>query len=131
MPAVSREVKHTALIRRRRRSVTSTADMNKYERAVTTLESGQDFTMKVFGNSMRPMIDSGSDLTFRKTDDYEVGDVVLSKVRGKFIDAHKITKVGADGRFMISNNKGRDNGWASRVYGRVIRINGRPFGRPV
>lgn len=103
--------------------------MTKYERAVADLDAGRDHTMKVFGNSMQPKIESGSELTFRKTDDYEVGDVVLSKVKGRWIDAHQITKVDAQGRFMISNNKGWDNGWASKVFGRVISVNGKPFGR--
>lgn len=103
--------------------------MSKYERAVEALSAGRDHTMKVFGNSMQPMIESGSELTFRKTDDYQIGDVVLSKVKGRWIDAHKITKVDAAGRYMISNNKGWDNGWTTKIYGRVIQVNGNPFGR--
>lgn len=107
------------------------AQMNKYERTVAALEGGQDHTMKVFGQSMMPIIKSGSALTFRKTDDYQVGDVVLSKVKGRWIDAHKITKIDADGRYLISNNKGFDNGWTKKVFGRVIAVNDEPFGRPV
>jgi len=59
----------------------------RYQRAVDQLSAGHDHTMKVFGNSMQPIIESGSKLTFRKTDDYQVGDVVLSKVKGRWIDA--------------------------------------------
>jgi SOS-response transcriptional repressor LexA len=103
--------------------------MNKYRRTVAALERGEDHTMKVFGQSMLPMIRSGSALTFRKTDDYQIGDVVLSKVKGRWIDAHKITKIDAEGRFLISNNKGWDNGWTRKVFGRVIAVNGEPFGR--
>lgn len=103
--------------------------MDKYERVLAALSRGEDTSMKVFGQSMMPLIKSGSVLTFRRTDDYEVGDVVISRVKGHIIDAHKITKVGSDGRFMISNNKGYDNGWASKIYGRVIAVNGEPFGR--
>jgi len=105
--------------------------MNKYERAVAYLEEGLEFSMKVFGSSMLPIIKSGSKLTFRKTNDYRVGDVVLSKVKGRWIDAHQITKIDADGRFLISNNKGWDNGWTKKVFGRVIAVNGEPFGREV
>ena len=105
--------------------------MNKYERAIKTLNEGDEHTMKVFGQSMKPIIESGSSLTFRKTDDYQVGDVVLSRVRGRLIDAHKITKVDAEGRFMIANNRGRENGWTKNVFGRVIAVNGSPFGRKV
>jgi len=102
---------------------------DRYERVLRLLERGENATMKVFGRSMIPLIASGSKLTFRKTDDYEVGDVVLSRVRGRFIDAHKIIKIDAQGRCMIANNKGRENGWASQIYGRVIAVNGEPFGR--
>lgn len=80
---------------------------------------------------MVPLIYTKSKLTFRATDDYQVGDVVFCKVKGRFIWAHKITKHGADGRFMISNNKGYDNGWTTQVYGRVIAVNGASFGRLV
>jgi SOS-response transcriptional repressor LexA len=103
--------------------------MNKYERTVEALDLGKDHTMKVFGQSMTPIIESGSALTFRKTDDYQVGDVVISKVKGRFIDAHKITKIDSEGRYLISNNKGWDNGWTRKVFGRVIAVNGEPFGR--
>lgn len=102
-----------------------------YDRATESLDAGRDVTLTITGNSMQPMIESKSALTFRKTDDYQVGDVVMSKVKGRIIPAHKITKIDSDGRFMISNNKGYDNGWASRVFGRVISINGQPFGRTV
>lgn len=87
--------------------------------------------MKVFGRSMLPLIKSGAVLTFRRTDDYVVGDVVLSRVRGNLIDAHKITKIDETGRCMIANNRGRENGWASQIYGRVVANDGEPFGRPL
>lgn len=103
--------------------------MNKYHRVIAELSQGKDSTMQAFGNSMRPLIDSGSELTFRATNDYQVGDVVFTKIRGRFIDAHKITKIGSDGRFMIANNKGHENGWTSMIYGRVVAVNKRPFGR--
>lgn len=103
---------------------------NKYERVIKALEKGEEPSMKVFGQSMRPKIESGSLLTFAKTNDYQIGDVVFAKVSGIYIDAHLITKVGSDGRFMIANNHGHENGWASHIYGRVIAVNKKPFGRP-
>jgi hypothetical protein len=102
---------------------------DRYQRAIDALTAGRDHTMQVSGNSMVPIIYSKSSLTFSPTEDYQVGDVVFCKVEGRLIDAHKITKRAADGRFMISNNKGYDNGWASKIYGRVIAVNGEPFGR--
>ena len=77
--------------------------------------------MKVFGNSMTPIIKSGSLLTFEKADEYEIGDIVLCKVKGRWIDAHKITKKSNKG-YLISNNHGWDNGWTRRIFGRVVDI---------
>lgn len=104
----------------------------RYERALEALNETGNYTMKVFGQSMRPIIESGSKLTFTKTDDdYRVGDVVFCRVKGRYIDAHLITKVAADGRFMISNNHGHHNGWTRTIYGRVTAMNDEPFGRRV
>ncbi|MGD9729891.1 MAG: S24 family peptidase [Nitrospiraceae bacterium] len=102
----------------------------RYERAIATLARGQDAQMRVFGNSMLPLIQTKSTVTLRRTNDYQVGDVVFVKVGGN-IYVHKITKVDEQGRYMIANNKGRENGWTSAVYARVIAVNGEPFGRPV
>lgn len=104
--------------------------MSNYEQAVEILASGRDHTMTVSGNSMLPLIESGSALTFRKVADYRVGDVVFCKVKGRWIGAHKVTKIDAEGRFMIANNKGFENGWTKQVFGRVIAVNGAAFGRP-
>lgn len=98
---------------------------------MTALAQGQQPTMRVFGNSMLPLIKSKSKLTFAKTDDYQVGDVVMARVKGRIIDAHKITKIDDKGRCMIANNRGRENGWASQIFGRVVAVNGEPFGRPL
>ena len=103
--------------------------MHKYERVVSALAVGEDVDMKAFGPSMEPLIRSGSVLTFRCTDDYEVGDVVFSRVKGRIIAAHRIARSDAAGRFLISNNKGRENGWTKKVFGRVIAVDGEPFGR--
>ena len=85
---------------------------NKYERAIAALDSGKDAKMRVFGNSMVPLIKTKSVATYRRTEDYQVGDVVLAKVKGNYL-THKLTKIDSDGRFMIANNKGRENGWRS------------------
>lgn len=103
--------------------------MNKYERATKELAETGETSFKVFGNSMTPKIKTKSVLTFKKTDDYKVGDVVLSKVKGKYIDAHLITRIDAKGRYLISNNHGWDNGWTKKIFGRVVKVNGEKFGR--
>lgn len=94
--------------------------MNKYEILKEKLETEGRGQMKVFGQSMTPRIETGALLTFVKQDEYEIGDVVFSKVKGRYIDAHKITKKSADGRYMISNNHGWDNGWTKTIYGKAI-----------
>lgn len=76
--------------------------------------------MTVFGNSMLPIIKSGSTLTFKSQTTYEIGDIVFCKMRGRYIDAHLITKKNAKRGYMISNNHGWDNGWTRTIYGKVI-----------
>lgn len=78
---------------------------------------------KPHGNSMTPLINSGQRIVISPCDlsDIEVGDAVLAKVKGTFY-IHKVTRVSMDGRFMISNNHGHDNGWTRQVYGKVTEI---------
>lgn len=96
--------------------------MNKYIRLKEELETKGEGKMKGFGNSMMPIIKSGSLLTFNTADEYEVGDIVFCKVKGRWIDGHLITKIDASGRFMIANNKGFENGWTTNVFGKVVHI---------
>ena len=76
--------------------------------------------MTCFGNSMMPILKSGSTLTFKVQSEYEVGDIVFCKVRGRFIDAHLITKKNAKRGYMIANNHGWENGWTRTIYGKVV-----------
>jgi hypothetical protein len=96
--------------------------MNKYQRVLELLEDGKQAEMKVFGNSMLPIIKSGSKLTFEKMDKYDIGDIVFCKVSGRWIDAHKITKVNEKRGYMIANNAGHENGWTKRIFGKVVKI---------
>lgn len=66
--------------------------MNKYENLIKQLEDHKTGKMKCFGNSMKPILESGSLLTFVKQESYEVGDIVFCKVKGRYIDAHKIVR---------------------------------------
>lgn len=95
--------------------------MNKYLRLKEELETIGTGSMKCFGNSMLPILKSGSVLTFEKQEQYKIGDIVFCKVRGRFIDAHKITKEDENKGFMIANNHGFENGWTKIVYGKAIR----------
>ena len=94
--------------------------MTKYEILKTQLSLNGTGTMKCFGSSMTPIIQSGSILTFVKQEKYEIGDIVFCKVKGRYIDAHKITKINQDGKYMISNNHGFDNGWTKNIYAKAI-----------
>lgn len=93
-----------------------------YDRFLAELAESKVSKLKVSGNSMLPLIKSGSLLTYQVVPDYEVGDVVFSKVKGRYIPAHKITAKDGNGRYLISNNKGHDNGWTRQIYGKVIAV---------
>ena len=80
--------------------------MNKYERLKIELASAGTGKMKAFGNSMLPILKSGSLLTFARAVDYDIGDIVFCKVKGRYIDAHKIIKSEAGKGFLIANNHG-------------------------
>lgn len=95
--------------------------MNKYERLKNELETVGNGKMKAFGDSMRPILKSGSLLTFNKSDNYQIGDIVFCKVKGRYIDAHKITKTDANKGFLIANNHGFENGWTKIIYGKVMQ----------
>lgn len=95
--------------------------MNKFERLKQELETAGQGKMKAFGNSMLPILKSGSLLTFIKVDEYKVGDIVFCKVKGHYIDAHKIIKKDSNKGFLIANNHGFENGWTKNIYGKVIK----------
>ena len=94
--------------------------MNKYEILKQQLETDGSGRMKVFGQSMKPRIETGALLTFVKQETYAIGDVVFSKVKGRYIDAHMITKID-QGRYMIANNHGYENGWTKTIYGKAVK----------
>jgi SOS-response transcriptional repressor LexA len=94
--------------------------MSKYERLKTDLEVTGTGKMKAFGNSMLPVLKNGSLLTFLRTADYKPGDIVFCKVKGRYIDAHKIIKKDDNKGFLIANNHGFENGWTKIIYGKVV-----------
>ncbi len=94
--------------------------MTKYQRMQHELATQGRTEAKVSGQSMKPILESGSFLVFEKRTTYEIGDIVFCKVRGRYIDAHKITKIDSQGRYLISNNHGHDNGWTTQIFGKVV-----------
>jgi phage repressor protein C with HTH and peptisase S24 domain len=95
--------------------------MNKFERLKQDLASAGTGKMKAFGNSMLPILKSGSSLTFVTAAEYSIGDIVFCKVRGRYIDAHKIVKTDPAKGFLIANNHGFENGWTRTIYGKAVR----------
>ena len=95
-------------------------NMTKYERLIKDLQEHGTGKMKCFGNSMKPILSNPSLCTYETRSEYEIDDIVFCKVKGRYIDAHKITNIAADGRYMISNNHGYDNGWTRTIYGKVV-----------
>ena len=63
---------------------------------------------------------NGSLLTFAKAEEYAIGDIVFCKVKGRYIDAHKVVKKDTNKGFLIANNHGFENGWTKIIYGKVI-----------
>lgn len=94
--------------------------MNKYERLKSELETHGTGKMKAFGTSMLPILKSGTLLTFIKATEYSIGDIVFCKVKGRYIDAHKIVKKVDNKGWLIANNHGFENGWTKVIYGKVI-----------
>lgn len=96
--------------------------MNKYEYAKQTLQATKKAEFKAFGNSMLPILKSGAILSFEQTDDYEIGDIVFCRVKGRYIDAHKIIAKDPKKGWLIANNHGRQNGWTHTIYGKVVSV---------
>lgn len=84
------------------------------------LSQGKTVQFRPKGNSMNPRIKSGQLVTVQSMAKYEKDDIVFCKVNGNFY-VHKIVAVQED-RYQISNNHGHINGWTSKVFGKVIRI---------
>jgi len=93
--------------------------MEKYEELKSKLVNiGDTGTMQCFGESMLPIIKSGSVLTFRKEETYEVGDIVFCEVKTVLSREQKI-------RWLIKNCLMTINSTQSdfeRLYGELIGI---------
>lgn len=94
--------------------------MNKYERLIEILKNNETGKMNAYGNSMTPILKSGVTLTFQSCPEYEIGDIVFCKVKGRYIDAHKIISKDLNKGYLIGNNHGFLNGWTKIIYGKVI-----------
>tara|TARA_Y100000310_G_scaffold233623_1_gene236506 strand:- start:208 stop:507 length:300 start_codon:yes stop_codon:yes gene_type:complete len=89
---------------------------------IEDLKDGLDVTFRPRGDSMSPLIRSGDLVTVEpvRPDDIRKGDIVLCSVgRSHFLHLVKAIR---GGQFMIGNNKGRINGWTTKVWGKVTLI---------
>lgn len=87
-----------------------------------SLEKTGTAIMTCFGNSMTPILKSGSTIRFVRCDEYEVGDIVFCKVLGRFVDAHLVIKKNDKRGYLIANNHGHENGWTRQIYGKMKEV---------
>lgn len=89
--------------------------------AIEQLRAGESVVIRPRGHSMVPLIESGRRCMVDPctVESLEVGDVVLCKVSGR-IYFHLVSAL-KDGRALIANNGGRQNGWTSQIYGKWRR----------
>tara|TARA_Y100000310_G_scaffold16764_1_gene16692 strand:- start:300 stop:614 length:315 start_codon:yes stop_codon:yes gene_type:complete len=77
------------------------------------------------GSSMHPLVKDGELVRVRRVDNdtLKIGDIVLCKVHGA-VYFHKIKAIETlkGKRFLIGSNKGRINGWTTRVYGKRVPL---------
>lgn len=94
-----------------------------YKHIVEKLEAGEQVELNPKGNSMTPKIESGQKIVISPiTEEIEVGDIVLAKVKGRYY-IHLVTAIDKDkNRWQISNNHGHINGWSSKIFGVVSEI---------
>ena len=86
------------------------------------LLDGQTVQGRPKGNSMAPRIESGQLVTIEPIGNHEIKkrSIVLAKVKGKFY-LHLVKQINGP-RYLIANNKGRENGWTAQIFGIVTNV---------
>lgn len=91
---------------------------------IAELQAGREVSFRPRGDSMSPKIRSGQRCTLAPITEgtrLKKDDVVLCRVAGADY-LHFIYTVDSRGRCQIGNARGHVNGWASDVYGRLVRV---------
>lgn len=94
---------------------------------IKALAAGKVVQFRPKGNSMRPYIESGALVTVKPTNDdtslqeLETGDIVFCKVKGQNF-VHLIKAIVDEDKFLIANATGKENGYATKIYGKVIQV---------
>jgi len=97
--------------------------MGKNDDIAQQLTDGETVTTRLPGNSMTPRIKSRQLVTIEpcKLEDLKKGDVTFCKVRNNYY-LHLVKQVGDDGRVLIGNNHGHNNGWTRQVFGKLTEV---------
>lgn len=87
------------------------------------LLNGETFVTKETGNSMVPLIYSKQPHRIApcKWEECIKGDIVYCRVKGRFY-THLVKAVDQTRGCLIGNNRGHDNGWTKKVFGKVIEV---------
>ena len=91
-----------------------------YFRALAKLQQTGRTTMIYKGESMHPVIFKGSKITYEIASRYEVGDIVLCRVQGRFINAHQI-RGKMRNEYLIGDNL-KNDGWTGKIYAKAVKI---------
>ncbi|MBT7913396.1 hypothetical protein HN588_05760 [Candidatus Bathyarchaeota archaeon] len=91
---------------------------------IEKLAVGKTVKFRPSGHSMTGIVNHRQLVTVAPITDETViskGSVVLCKVPGKDY-LHLVKAVGSDGRYQISNARGKINGWTRHVFGIVTNV---------
>lgn len=112
---------------------------NSLAEKIARLQSGETISHIGHGNSMSDRIPNKSVQTLEPiTDPSKIrkGDAVFCKIRSGAILTHEVAGIRRNGdklEFHIRRRKPtkRSNGWVSQddIYGKVIAVNGNPYGK--
>lgn len=96
--------------------------MNKHWK-IDKLLASETIISKEPGNSMLPILQSKQPVRLEPItwDKCIPGDIVYCKCSGSLY-THLVKAIDPKKGCLISNNKGRINGWTKNVYGKVIEI---------
>jgi len=87
------------------------------------LSKGESFVTSEKGNSMVPLIKSGQDHKLQPIswEKCKPRDIVFCKVGGHYY-THLVKAIDPNRGCLITNNKGRVNGWTKQVFGIVTEV---------
>lgn len=92
---------------------------------ITQLNKGLVVSFRPTGNSMSPLIESGSLVTVAPVNDLnylQINDIVLCEVNGRqYLHLIKDIDIKIEPfLFLIGNNHGKINGWTDQIFGILI-----------